>query len=111
LFFPCKKLANITEVINLDNSEVKVLSCGHRLHKTAPAVENVPIADQAVRSKHITRNIIEDPQLASSKEIKIEARNLDDKIPVTVSGDSGVRTEGLLDPNFSLQKEGSAYIT
>jgi hypothetical protein len=58
----------------------------------------------------VTRNIIENPRLSNSKEIKIESKNADIKVPVTVSGDNGVRIEGLFDPNFSLRKEGHTYI-
>src|SRR5207249_2559798 len=95
----CNRIVDIKEIKHLDDYDENILSCGHsyRLSIRAPAVEGVPAADHAARTRHLTRNIIDDPPLSSSKEIRIEAKNIDDRVPVTVSGDSGVRKEGLLD--------------
>ena len=108
----CNKDVEIKETKHLDEYDEQILSCGHtsKSYRRVPEVENVLISGHASKSKHIIRNIIEDPQLANSKEIKIEAKNVDDKISVTVSGDNGIRKEGLLDPNFSLRKEGDIFI-
>jgi hypothetical protein len=108
----CDRIVDIKEIKHLDDYDENILSCGHsyRLSIRAPAAEGVPTEDYAARARHLTRNIIDDPQLASSKEIRIEAKNVDDKVPVTVSGDSGVRKEGLLDLNLLFRKQGDIFI-
>jgi hypothetical protein len=55
-------------------------------------------------------NIIQDPQLVNSNEIKIEAKNVGETIPVTVSGDPGIKKESLLIPSISLIKQGNTFI-
>jgi hypothetical protein len=42
----------------------------------------------------------------NSKEIKIEAKNVGEAIPVTVSGDHGIRKNGFLSPNLSFIRHG-----
>jgi hypothetical protein len=89
----------------LADHDENVLSCGHtsKFYKVAKS-ENVPVAD------NMRHNIIQDPELANSKEIKIEPKNMDESIPVTFSGDAGVKKEGFLVPNISLIRQGDTII-
>ncbi len=101
----CDKDVGIKEVNQLIDYDEQVLSCGHisKLRKIAKS-EDVPVVD------NVSYNIIQDPQLVNSKEIKIEAKNVGETIPVTVSGDHSIRKERFLIPNLSLLRQGDIFI-
>lgn len=100
----CDKDVEIKEVNHLTDHDERFLSCGHtsKLYKKE-------ISEDLHFAENVSYNIIRDPQLANSKQIKIEAKNVGEGIPATVSGDHGIRKEILLSPNISLIKQGDTF--
>jgi hypothetical protein len=85
----CNEEREIVGVKEYSGFDEKVLSCGHL----------------TILTKLFEVNIAEIPQLLGSIGIEITPKT-SGGVPVTVSGDSGVKVDGFLDPRFSFTRIG-----